>query len=486
MCYDLRLVHDNTKKKSISWKGSLKFALLLTVIDGGNTNVQSMELAGWVLTSVGGSIGSYLVPESVKETVTQYASWIIGEEKKYTEQFNEFTANRRIGDLNDLYAKNAAEIKGRLLKNFPIPKSDDNKSFSYTKCTQYISSWEQLYQTYVLALLRKDYVDALKLKMETTIDEIRKLDLKQLEENTKGTHTEEDDQKEIIEFLKKKNLNICANFYAKYRYDRKGGLFDKGKTSWNSKAARKKFWGTSTIPAVDERENSSYINEILNSDNEISVIANPVLEIYKEIINFITMENALFFENFEGNRDIYRNKYLEFFNLYANPTPLMDPTLSEYINFLKPNDKIPKRRTKGSQDGSASFTMLTPPIPANLTTTTTTTTLPIPIPIPDNALGTYLKDCTPTQSYSAQDPLLSIFAPHEAPKSISQAILEKEQGNNSRESGRSSEETSEYSSEDSLEKNHSSNGSEESSNPLRNYWNSDMMMGAEQRDNNHG
>lgn len=475
MYYNLIQINSHVKKKNTYWISSLKIAFLSFVLQGNHANVHGAETAGWLLTSVGSSIAGYFVPDSVKETVVQYASWITGEEKKYTEQFNEFTANRRMGDLSDLYSKSADEIKFRLLKNFPVPKLEDTKSlksFPYTKCTQYVTSWELLYQNYVLAILRKDYSDALKHKMETVIEEIKKLDLKQLQEKTKGTRTEEDDQREMISFLEKKKLNICANIYAKYHYERDGGLWDKGKTSMNSKAARKKFWGTRGIPAVIERENPTYINDILNSGDEISVRANPILEIYKEVITFIKLEDALFFEDFDNNVALYRNKYLEFFNSHATATPLMDPTLVEYTNFLMSNNKMSKRHTQSSQDGSASFPLLTP------------TSAPIPITGLDNALGSYLKGCTPTQSFSAQqDPLFPLFPTQEVPKTITQTILEKEKANHSKESSGSTDESSDNSSETHSQSQTSSHGTDDSQTGSGDFWESNTVNNGQFGDN---
>lgn len=473
MYSNLVQINSHVKKKNTYWIRSLKIACLFLIIQGSHTNVHSAETVTWLFGSVASSLGGYLVPESLKETFIQYASYVMGEKKQYTEQFNEFTANRRMGNLSDLYSKNTNEIKDRLLKNFPIPHSEDKKSlraFSYKKCAEYVTSWEDLYQNYVLAILRKDYSDALKHQMETVIEEIVKLDLKQLQEKAKGTRTEEDDQNEMIIFLNKKKLNICANIYAKYHYDRDGGLWDKGRTSWNSKSDRYKFWGTRRIPPVSERENSTYINEILNNDNEISVRANPVLDIYKEVIAFIKLEDALFFEDFDNNVALYRKKYLEYFNSHATATPLLDPTLEEYTNFLMSNNKLSKRHTQSSQDGSASFPLLTP------------ISAPIPINGSDNALGNYLKDCTPNQSFSAhQDALFSLFPTQEVPKTIAQTILEKEKANHSKESSGTTDESDDASGTYS-ESQTSSEGTDDSKTGSGELWGSNVMNNGQEGD----
>lgn len=451
------LTHNRSNQKSIQWKASLKIGLIFTLIQSGSGNVQAMEIAGWI----GGSVANYFGPK-----VVEYASFLYGGKKKYTEQYNEFVSSRDREELRKLTLKNLNEIKARLETNYQIPNLKKTPEFAISDCKKLVMQGNKIQLKYALAILKIDFVESLMTLFNIKIEEITKLDVSPIGGITNDPIKEEQNKAKIVKYLEHKRINLIAILCAKYEFERIGyGPVNRFLTTAISKRNRYKELGVIFKPTVTTRDDPEEIEEILNSEQQIAVKANLILKFYEPTINFINAKDSEILKSTTHNILYYKSEFYKFYNNKPTKIPLTDPLLSEYEIYLNTvsttsPDVSSKRHTKGSQDASASFTMLTPPIPAN-----TTSTMPISISPTDattkTPLATYLNNCTPSQSYSAsaQDPFGSLFAPQSSSLGIPQSILEQEQSNHSKESSRSRDETTEETSEDSFKGNSNSQDS---------------------------
>lgn len=325
--------------------------------------------------------GSYIfscMPETVQQTAKAVKNFTVGKPKTYPELFKEFVFNREVTKLNDLVIAKVESIEQELYKKFPISISGtlNTRYFSVKECRDLLDKADKSLKSYALAILRLDYVDAIKRELDNAYTAVEKLDV----ESVGSSNKLDNDirilwKKETLDFLEKMKRNLCAELYVSYEYDREGGAWDRHSRHEEVGKARKKYWkfrdNSESIPTPTRNEISETMKNVLETDNAISAILYnqsgefDLLRKYKETIEFIQkLECDIIGPEIKDGLNSYRQQYQKFFKFSATEIKYNADFISTYYDFIDhyekqyPSKSVPirinQRQTRSSHEGGDS------------------------------------------------------------------------------------------------------------------------------------
>lgn len=299
---------------------------------------QGMDIAYSFISAVAApvaSLGASYIPDSIKNTVNEYANTICGEAKDFESLFMEFTANRMESDLKDLVEnyKICYESKATDISNHK--RHVDSFDFNINEVTQSAEMTRTYLLRYSLAILTLDYTHQCKTLLEQSIKNIEGIKIKFEEWVLLGDSSENQkkgDAQLIINYLNKIKLNLGSALYAKYQYVRKGGLVDRGTTSYTAQRKRYKYWGVYELPKMGLTSPSDEINAILKSKSQISKLIGPTIDIYNTTMEFLKEPEINIIQSDDPYKmlEVYKNQYRTLFAKEPSEEKLYSPLVLEY------------------------------------------------------------------------------------------------------------------------------------------------------------
>lgn len=290
----------------------------------------------WGAAKYGATSLAYYLPESTKTAATNALSSIVGDGKDFDNRFKEYVANRNITQLNDLIV----EFRDLYEKKALIHSNQNSYNFNIHNVCETAESARNLLLKYSLALLSIEYTDLCKRTIEEKIETIQKIQNVSNDWELIGDSTEtqkKEEAKIMLEYLQKLKLNLAAALYAKYKYDRQGGAYDRVTTSVEARKKRAKFWGVSDIPPLDLSPIPDSIKKIATAANDgrktqLADIVSNVFDTYKKTLDFLTTpaEEIIECNNAYENLDLYKQQFYQLFNQYSPEEKITSDLVNAY------------------------------------------------------------------------------------------------------------------------------------------------------------